>query len=191
MNTSDGDVATTELPPQTRVANKSDAGGGAHTCPACGRANDADAVFCASPECGKALGPFLYVREELEAVSTWHERLAERVAAFVGRPHFLATHALWFSLWLGVNTGVFAMIRKFDEYPYSLLGLIISAEAIFLTGFLLISNNRQNAHADKRAQLDYEVNVRTYREISDMRRLLETLRDRLDAIERTTTDRPR
>lgn len=187
----DGDVATLAARPLAGGANGSAEAGGALVCPACGGANSSDAVFCANPDCGKALGPFLYVREELEAMARWHERVADRVATFVGRPHFLATHALWFAAWLAVNTGVFAMIGKFDEYPYSLLGLILAAEAIFLTGFLLISQNRQNAHADKRAQLDYEVNVRTYREISEMRQLLEALRVRLDSIERTATDRTR
>jgi uncharacterized membrane protein len=178
-----GEVAALGVAPRAGVADES-AVDGALVCPACGGGNSSDAVFCANAECGKALGPFLYVLEEVDAVTAWHERVADRVAAFVGRPHFIATHAVWFAAWLAVNTGLFAMVASFDAYPYNLLGLIISAEAIFLTGFLLISQNRQNAHADKRAQLDYEVNVRTYREISETRRLLEDLRRRLERIER-------
>lgn len=56
-------------------------------------------------------------------------------------------------------------------------------EAIFITGFLLISQNRQNAHADKRAELDYEVNVRTYREIHEIDAMLRTVVDRLEKLE--------
>ena len=163
----------------------SSAGAAALRCPACGGANAPDAVFCANAECGKALGPFAYVREELAQRARWHERLADRVAAFVGRPQFILAHTLWFAAWLAVNTGVVAFVARFDDYPYSLLGLIISVEAIFITGFLLISQNRQSAHADKRAELDYEVNVRTYREISEMKALLETIRERLDGNEET------
>ena len=56
-------------------------------------------------------------------------------------------------------------------------------EAIFITGFLLIGQNRQNAHADKRAELDYEVNVRTYREIHEIDAMLRTVVDRLEKLE--------
>jgi hypothetical protein len=164
----------------TREADIAAPGAGTIRCPACGGANGRDAVFCADAECGKALGPFAYVREELARRARWHERLADRVAAFVGRPQFILAHTLWFAAWLAVNTGVVAFVAKFDDYPYSLLGLIISVEAIFITGFLLISQNRQNEHADKRAELDYEVNVRTYREINEVRMLLRELRERLD-----------
>ena len=149
-------------------------------CPACGGANGRDAVFCANAECGKALGPFAYVREELEQRALWHERLADRVAAFIGRPQFFLAHTVWFALWLGVNTGALAFVSRFDAYPYNLLALALSVEAIFLTGFILISQGRQTAHADKRGELDYEVNVRTYREINEVKTLLRELRERLD-----------
>ncbi|HEX6623211.1 MAG TPA: DUF1003 domain-containing protein [Pyrinomonadaceae bacterium] len=170
----------------TRDADAASASAGAAEsirCPACGGANAPEAVFCANAECGKALGPFAYVREELEQRTRWHERLADRVTAFIGRPQFILAHTLWFAAWLAVNTGIVAFVARFDDYPYSLLGLIISVEAIFITGFLLISQNRQNAHADKRAELDYEVNVRTYREISELKALLRELHERLDTME--------
>lgn len=56
--------------------------------------------------------------------------------------------------------------------------------AIFITGFLLISSNRQAAHADARAELDYEVNVRSYRKLRDVEVLLRELNDRLAALAR-------
>src|SRR5262245_46787021 len=115
-------------------------------CPACGGANPPDAVFCGNPACHKALGEFRYVREALFAKARRHELLADRVTAFVGKPHFLVVHALWFTIWIVANTGMVAMLAHFDEYPFGLLGIILSVEAIFITGFLLISNNRQSAH---------------------------------------------
>ena len=146
-------------------------------CPACSAPNPKENVFCG--DCHKALGEFRFVREEVLASATWHENLAERVTMFIGKPYFLMTHALWFLLWITVNTGAFALIRRFDNYPFSLLGILLSAEAIFITGFLLISQNRQSAFADKRAELDYEVNVRTYRRLNDIetiqRRILASL----------------
>jgi uncharacterized membrane protein len=154
-------------------------------CPACGGVNPPDTVFCRNPACHKALGEFRFVREELSAASRWHERLADRVAAFVGKPHFLVVHALWFALWVGLNTGLFAMVMRFDDYPFGLLSFILAIEAIFITGFLLISSNRQSAHADLRGELDYEVNVRTYRRIQELDEVLRQLIERLDRLEQS------
>jgi uncharacterized membrane protein len=148
-------------------------------CPACGGANDAKAIFCANPACHKALGPFGYVHEELAAETRWYERLADRATDFISRPHFLVVHSLWFVGWLALNTGLIAFVGKFDDYPYNLLGLILSVESIFITGFLLISQNRQNVHADKRAELDYEVSVRTYREIDELKELVRAMQAEL------------
>lgn len=155
----------------------------ARICPACGGTNDIDAVFCANPACHKALGEFKYVREELQARAHWHETLAERATQFIGKPHFLVAHILWLMLWVALNTGLVAMVRRFDDYPFSLLGLMLTAEAIFITGFVLISQNRQKAHADKRAELDYEVSVRTYREVAKIEVLLTSLSERMDRLE--------
>ena len=60
-------------------------------CPACGGANAPDAVFCAVPACHKALGGFAYVREELKKDARWHEALADRVVAGIGKPQFWAS----------------------------------------------------------------------------------------------------
>jgi uncharacterized membrane protein len=140
-------------------------------------------VFCANPACHKALGEFRFAEEELAREARVHERIAERVAAFIGNPYFIIVHALWFLLWIAANTGVVTLGPMFDMYPFGLLGIILSIEAIFITGFLLISQNRQGAHADKRSELDYEVNVRTFREIQDMKRLLSDIQSRIDRIE--------
>lgn len=152
-------------------------------CPACGGENAPDAVFCAHPPCHKALGDFKYVCEEMLAERRWHEMLAEKATAFIGKPQFVLVHALWFILWVAINTGAFAVIRAFDMYPFGLLGILLAAEAIFITGFVLISQNRQNAYADKRAELDYEVNVRTYREIARIDARLDQVLERMERLE--------
>jgi uncharacterized membrane protein len=153
-------------------------------CPQCGGSNAADAVFCANPECHKALGEFRFAAEEIARESRVHEKIADRIAAFIGNPYFIVVHAVWFLLWIGVNTGLIRVSRMFDVYPFGLLGIILSIEAIFITGFLLISQNRQGAHADKRSELDYEVNVRTFREIQQMKTMLRDIQMRVERIER-------
>jgi len=96
-------------------------------------------------------------------------------------------HAFWFAIWVAINTGVLALVRTFDSYPFGLLSIILAIEAIFITGFLLISQNRQNVHADKRAELDYEVNVRTYREIRQIKAMLQELENELRRSSRDKT----
>ena len=153
------------------------------TCPVCGGTNPPDAIFCENPACHKALGEFKYVKEELLSEARWYEVVADKISDFIAKPHFLVAHSLWFVLWVALNTGVIAIAQRFDEYPFGLLGIILSVEAIFITGFLLISNNRQSAHANKRAELDYEVNVRTYRLINKADAVLSTVLERLEKLE--------
>ncbi len=141
-------------------------------CPACGGENPKDAVFCENPACHKALGEFKYVLEELMAEKNWIERIADRVTAFVSKPHFITLHTLWFILWIVLNSGLIGFFQHFDEYPYSLLGIILSIEAILITGFLLISQNHQTAYSEKRAELDYEINIRSYRKLIELERRL-------------------
>lgn len=105
------------------------------------------------------------------------------MTGFIGKPHLLAVHLLWFTLWVLINTGMVALIRRFDGYPFSLLGILLSAEAIFITGFVLIRQNQQNRHADKRAELDYEVNIQTYRHINQAAADLTQILQRLDRLE--------
>ena len=94
------------------------------------------AVFCANPACHKALGGFAYVREELKKESRWHEALADRVVARIGKPQFLGVHLLWFSGWTAVNTGLLVMAPRFDAAPFALLGIILATVTIFITGFV-------------------------------------------------------
>ena len=156
---------------------------GPMVCPACGGENGPEAVFCANPACHKALGNFRYVREELKKESRWHETLADQIVGWIGQPHFLGAHLVWFLLWVAINTGVVIMAPRFDAPPFALLGIILAMETIFITGFVLISQNRQASHANKRAELDYEVNVQTFRKITELETTLETISTRLAALE--------
>ncbi len=171
------------------MTGASDVLAGTINCPRCGGVNPADAVFCGNPDCGKALGDFKYAAEEIEKESGVHEKIADRVTAFIGNPYFIVIHVVWFLLWVAINTGLITMSAQFDDYPFGLLGILLSIEAIFITGFLLISQNRQSSFADKRSQLDYEVNVRTFREIQNVKQLLSSMQERIDRIEESLRNR--
>ena len=63
-----------------------------------------------------------------------------------------------------------------------MLGILLAIEAILITGFILFSQNRQQEQADKMAELEYEVNVRSFREIQEVKAMVQTILDRLEAI---------
>ena len=152
-------------------------------CPVCATENSADAVFCKNRACHKALGEFAYVAEEIRASTTRLEKLADRVARFTSHPHFVTLHVVWFVVWILLNSGAVAFVMAFDTYPYSLLGILLAIEAILITGFLLISQARQGRHAELRAKLDYEVNVRSFRKLQQLETTLERLAERLKKLE--------
>lgn len=89
------------------------------------------------------------------------DRIADGMTAFSGSMAFVYLHAGWFVLWLLANLGLFGSAAVFDPFPFGLLTLIVSLEAIFLSTFVLISQNRQAGRSDVRSELDYETNVRS------------------------------
>ena len=87
-------------------------------------------------------------------------RAADAMTAFSGSMPFVYIHLIWFGAWLLCNEGVFGESLIFDPFPFGLLTLIVSLEAIFLSTFVLISQNRQQERADRRSQADYENDIR-------------------------------
>lgn len=85
------------------------------------------------------------------------DRLSDGVTAFAGSLIFVYLHIAWFVIWVLLNLGGSA----FDAFPFGLLTLIVSLEAIFLSTFVMISQNRQAARADVRSELDFETNLRS------------------------------
>jgi uncharacterized membrane protein len=97
------------------------------------------------------------------------ERLTDVVSAAASSTPFIVAHVIWFVVWLGLN--VFSL-RKFDPYPFSLLTLLVSLEAILLTGFVLISQDRMTKLADRRAHLDLQVNLLAEQELTAILKVL-------------------
>jgi uncharacterized membrane protein len=79
---------------------------------------------------------------------TVQDRLAGAITSFSGSMLFVYLHILWFGAWLLVNTGHVGILQ-FDPFPYGLLTMIVSLEAIFLSTFVLISQNRFSDEADR------------------------------------------
>jgi uncharacterized membrane protein len=89
------------------------------------------------------------------------DRIADAITSFAGTMLFVYVHALWFTVWIALNQGVLGKAGVFDPYPYGLLTMIVSLEAIFLSTFVMISQNRQATRENVRADLDFETNLRS------------------------------
>ena len=87
-------------------------------------------------------------------------RSADRITNFAGSMKFVYIHIGWFVVWISLNVGLAGIGWEFDKFPFGLLTMIVSLEAIFLATFVMISQNRQAARADLRNELDFENNIR-------------------------------
>jgi uncharacterized membrane protein len=106
---------------------------------------------------------------------TTAERFSDLVVFQGGRPWVIALHALWFGAWMFWNSGLVHGVRGFDPFPYIGLTTVVSLEAIFLSLFILMSQNRATRRADERAHLDLQINLMAERETTKMLRLLQAL----------------
>jgi uncharacterized membrane protein len=109
---------------------------------------------------------------------TMQERIADGITNFSGRMSFVYFHCGWFGAWLLLNTGRLG-IQPFDPYPYGLLTMIVSLEAIFLSAFVLISQNRLSEESDRRADLDLHVGLLTEAELTRVLKMLHSIQDKL------------
>jgi uncharacterized membrane protein len=106
------------------------------------------------------------------------DRLADSITAFSGRMGFVYAHILWFGLWFVLNTGRFG-VPPFDPFPYGLLTMVVSLEAIFLATFVLISQNRLSAEAEHRADLDLHIGLLTEHELTRVLQMLDIMQDKM------------
>jgi uncharacterized membrane protein len=100
------------------------------------------------------------------------ERLTDAITEVAGSPAFIVFHTIWFGAWIAFNTRSPA---AFDPWPFSLLNMLVSLEAIFLTGFVLMTQNRMTRQADRRAHLDLQVNLLAEQELTAMLHMLHGL----------------
>jgi uncharacterized membrane protein len=106
------------------------------------------------------------------------DRLADAITSLSGSMLFVYLHILWFGAWLLVNTGYMGL-KPFDPFPYGLLTMIVSLEAIFLATFVLISQNRFSDAADRRAELDLQIGLLAEHEITRVLQMLEAIQAKL------------
>lgn len=105
------------------------------------------------------------------------ERIGDGVSRHAGRAWFIVLHFFWFATWIILNAGFAPSVVKFDPYPYPFLTFAVSLEAIFLSLFILMSQNRAARQADQRAHLDLQINLLAELESTRMLEMLKAICD--------------
>jgi uncharacterized membrane protein len=93
---------------------------------------------------------------------------------------FVWVHMIWFGAWVILN--VLPGIPHFDLFPFTFLTLVVSLEAIFLSTFILISQNHETRLSERRNQLDLQINLLTEQENTKMLKLLERIAEKVGAV---------
>jgi uncharacterized membrane protein len=114
---------------------------------------------------------------ELEKAAQSHQtsadRVSDRITRFCGSMPFVWVHVIWFTVWILGNTEFLS--KPIDPYPFSFLTLVVSLEAIFLSTFIMISENRQGRIDERRSHLDLQINLLAEQENTKTLKLLEAI----------------
>jgi uncharacterized membrane protein len=117
-------------------------------------------------------------RRREAAVATREERIAEAITSFTGSMRFVYLHLALYGTWILVNLGVIPGLPRFDP-SFVVLAMVASVEAIFLSTFVLISQNRMAAAADKRADLDLQISMLAEHEVTKLAEMIADITEHL------------
>jgi uncharacterized membrane protein len=115
------------------------------------------------------------LKAKANARRTIFEKFADLSVSTLGSFAFLVLNFVWFLGWILINTNNISGIKAFDPYPFGLLTMIVSLEAIILAILVLISQNREAKIADIREEIDLQVNIEAEQEITKVLALLSML----------------
>jgi uncharacterized membrane protein len=119
------------------------------------------------------------LEEAAMAKRTGADRVAAAIARFCGSMTFVWIHVAVFTAWIGYNA--LPWFDAFDPYPFTFLTLIVSLEAIFLSTFILISQNYDMRVSERRNQLDLQINLLAEQENTKMLQILERIAKKVGA----------
>jgi uncharacterized membrane protein len=123
-------------------------------------------------------------QRQVTQARTLQGRIADAITTFSGSMAFVYIHAVWFGLWILLNVGLLHVrhLSEFDPFPFGLLTLIVSLEAIFLSTFVLISQNRLAQASERRAELDLQVNLLAEQKATKVLEMLDEMTQQLDSM---------
>ena len=117
------------------------------------------------------------LKATMEKKETFSQRLADSMSESFGTVWFFNANAALFFVWIIANLGVIPGVPVFDPFPYGLLTMFVSLEAIFLSIIVLISQNRASQIADLREELSLKVSIRSEQEITRIINMLDEIHD--------------
>jgi uncharacterized membrane protein len=135
----------------------------------------------------KNIRTIIHLRTKAASERSLQGRIADAITSFSGRMIFAYVHIVWFGIWIMLNTGWFGL-RAFDPFPYGLLTMIVSLEAIFLSTFVLISQNRLSEETERRADLHLHIGLLTEHELTRVLQMLDAIQDKLNIVDHANSD---
>jgi uncharacterized membrane protein len=118
------------------------------------------------------------VRAEADRRRTAQERIADAITRFAGSMRFVYIHALLYGGWIVINLGWIPGVKRFDP-TFVALAMVASVEAIFLSTFILISQNRAMAMSNRQAELDLQISLLTEHELTRLIELTDAIAAKL------------
>jgi uncharacterized membrane protein len=129
----------------------------------------------------------IHLRTKAARERNLQDRIADAITSFSGRMIFAYVHIVWFGIWILLNTGWFGL-RAFDPFPYGLLTMVVSLEAIFLSTFVLISQNRLGKETERHADLDLQIGLLTEHELTRVLQMLDAIQGKLGIIDHKNSE---
>jgi uncharacterized membrane protein len=130
----------------------------------------------------KNIRTIIHLRTKVAHERSLQDRLADAITSFSGRMIFAYLHIVWFGGWILLNTGWLG-VPAFDPFPYGLLTMIVSLEAIFLSTFVLISQNRLGKETERHADLNLQIGLLTELVLTRVLHMLDAIQNKLEIVE--------
>src|SRR5436853_58446 len=111
------------------------------------------------------INALLEARKKYEKHKTTTDHIADAITKWSGSMSFVYLHIVLFAVWIVANVKWFGL-TPFDPFPFGMLTTVVSLEAIFLSTFVLVSQNRQAALSDRRSDLDLQIDLLSEREVT-------------------------
>lgn len=108
------------------------------------------------------------LEESFRTKRTRFDHIADVIGSFAGSIPFVVLHLIWFLLWFLINTGRVSFIKPFDPYPCVFLALLLSGEAVLLSTFVLVKQNRMTTAADRRAHINLQIDMLAEKEATKL-----------------------
>lgn len=113
---------------------------------------------------------------EFDRLTNISIKIADAITEYAGTIGFFLIHVLWFTFWILANTGWFGPEYMFDPFPYGLLTMVVSLEAIFLSTIILMSQNVTSKKDEMRSEHEYQVNLETEKNVAEILAMIKDIR---------------